>query len=173
MADVRTPHHLQAPCSRKHKHAVPPRAAHTAAPPTPRYATHAVTAAWVADDGSARLHVCTQVCLLAPHPLIHSPHPLSLSLTPTHPPTCRRGALLHHFSFKGPVSVAKWSPCGGYIAAGVGRLVQVWVSPGTDKQLSPMQLHRTYGQCHSAVVDLDWSHDSQFIAVASKDIVAR
>ncbi len=39
--------------------------------------------------------------------------------------------------------------------------------------MAPMQLHRTYGQCHSDVLDLDWSHDSQFIAVASKDIVAR
>jgi hypothetical protein len=39
--------------------------------------------------------------------------------------------------------------------------------------MSPMQLHRTYGQCHSDIVDLDWSPDSQFIAVASQDIVAR
>jgi len=36
-----------------------------------------------------------------------------------------RGALLHHFSFKGPVSVAKFSPDGRYLAVGVGRLVQV------------------------------------------------
>ncbi len=39
--------------------------------------------------------------------------------------------------------------------------------------MSPMQLHRTYGQCHSDILALDWSPDSQFIAVASKDIVAR
>lgn len=39
--------------------------------------------------------------------------------------------------------------------------------------MTPMQLHRTYGQCHADVLDLDWSPDSQFIAVASKDIVAR
>ena len=37
-----------------------------------------------------------------------------------------RGALLHHFSFKGPVAVAKFSPDGRYLAVGVGRLVQVW-----------------------------------------------
>ena len=36
-----------------------------------------------------------------------------------------------------------------------------------------MALHRTYGQCHSDVTDLDWSPDSQFLAVASKDITAR
>ncbi|KAF5838324.1 WD40 repeat-like protein [Dunaliella salina] len=37
----------------------------------------------------------------------------------------KRRALLHHFSFKGKVSVAKFSPDGQYLAAGVGRLVQV------------------------------------------------
>lgn len=51
---------------------------------------------------------------------------------------CRRKALLHHFSFKGAVSVAKFSPDGQYIAAGVGRLVQVSASlvphiPGSGK----------------------------------------
>ncbi len=36
-----------------------------------------------------------------------------------------RGVLLHHFSFKGPVAVAKFSPDGKYVAVGVGRLLQV------------------------------------------------
>ena len=52
-------------------------------------------------------------------------------------------------------------------------LPQVWKTPSFEKQMCPMQLHRTYGQCHADVLDLDWSPDSQFIAVASKDIVAR
>jgi periodic tryptophan protein 2 len=52
-------------------------------------------------------------------------------------------------------------------------LVQVWRTPSFEKQMSPMQLHRTYGQCHDNVLDLDWSPDSRFVAVASKDIVAR
>ena len=34
-------------------------------------------------------------------------------------------ALLHHFSFKGPVVAAKFSPDGRYLAVAVGRLVQV------------------------------------------------
>ncbi|MEW5311682.1 MAG: hypothetical protein WDW38_003377 [Sanguina aurantia] len=85
----------------------------------------------------------------------------------------KRRALLHHFSFKGPVSVAKFSPDGAYVAVGVGRLVQVWRAPGFEKQMSPMQLHRTFGQCHSDVLDLDWTDDSCFIAVASKDITVR
>lgn len=85
----------------------------------------------------------------------------------------QRNALLHHFSFKGRVAVAKFSPDGAYLAVGVGRLVQVWHTPSKEKQLSPWALHRTYGQCHSDVLDLDWTPDSQFIAVASKDITLR
>jgi periodic tryptophan protein 2 len=36
-----------------------------------------------------------------------------------------------------------------------------------------MHLHRTYGTCHDTITALDWSSDSQFIAVASKDLTAR
>lgn len=50
---------------------------------------------------------------------------------------------------------------------------QVWHTPSKEKQMSPWQLHRTYGQCHSDVLDLDWSPDSLFLAVASKDITLR
>jgi hypothetical protein len=41
----------------------------------------------------------------------------------------KRRALLHHFSFKGPVAAAKFSPDGRYLAVGVGRLVQVRAWP--------------------------------------------
>jgi WD40 repeat protein len=51
--------------------------------------------------------------------------------------------------------------------------LQVWRSPSLQKQLAPLALHRTYGQCHADVLDLDWSPDGRFLAVASKDIVAR
>lgn len=37
----------------------------------------------------------------------------------------RRRALLHHFTFKAPVRVAKFSPDGKYVACAVGRLLQV------------------------------------------------
>lgn len=36
-----------------------------------------------------------------------------------------RRVLLHHFSFKGPVSAAAFSPDGRYVAVAVGRLLQV------------------------------------------------
>jgi hypothetical protein len=38
----------------------------------------------------------------------------------------QRRVLLHHFSFKGPVAAAAFSPDGKYIAAAVGKLLQVW-----------------------------------------------
>lgn len=85
----------------------------------------------------------------------------------------KRQALLHHFSFKGAVAAACFSPDGKFLAVAVGRLVQVWVCPSLDKQMSPMQLHRTYGQCHADVLDLAWSPDSQFVSAASKDITLR
>jgi len=49
----------------------------------------------------------------------------------------------------------------------------VWHAPSMAKQLTPMQLHRTYGTCHDTITALDWSEDSSFIAVASKDLTAR
>jgi WD40 repeat protein len=41
----------------------------------------------------------------------------------------RRRVLLHHFSFKGPVAAARFSPDGQYIACGVGRVLQARRTP--------------------------------------------
>ena len=38
-----------------------------------------------------------------------------------------RQALLHRFSFRGPVGAAKFSPDGRFIACGVGKILQVGV----------------------------------------------
>lgn len=85
----------------------------------------------------------------------------------------RRRALLHHFSLKATVRAAAFSPDGQYVAVAVGRLVQVWRRPGVEKSVAPMELHRTYGQCHADVVAVDWSHDGCWIAAASKDLTSR
>lgn len=111
----------------------------------------------------------------------------------------KRQVLLHHFSFKGPVAAAKFSPDGQFIACAVQRLVQVlsqntvgqtrqlmahrmfliaacmqvWRTPAFEKSMTPMHLHRTYGQCHADVTALDWSEDSQWLAAVSKDLAAR
>ena len=85
----------------------------------------------------------------------------------------RRRALLHHFKFKDKVRAAAFSPDGNYIAVAVGRLVQVWRRPGYEKSITPMELHRTYGQCHADVVAIEWSPDGCWIAAASKDLITR
>jgi hypothetical protein len=41
-----------------------------------------------------------------------------------------RRVLLHHFSFKGPVAAAAFSPDGRFVAVAVGRLLQVSVCVG-------------------------------------------
>ena len=85
----------------------------------------------------------------------------------------RQNALLHHFSFKDVVRVAAFSPDGRFLAVGAGRLVQVWCRPGLAKSTNPLELHRTYGHCHSDIVSLDWSEDSTWIAAGSKDLTVR
>jgi periodic tryptophan protein 2 len=71
------------------------------------------------------------------------------------------------------VRVASFSPDGKYLAVGVGRLVQVWCRPGLVKSTNPLELHRTYGHCHSDIVSLDWSEDSTWVAAGSKDLTIR
>jgi WD40 repeat protein len=106
---------------------------------------------------------------------------MSLASTlPLHPPNRppprpapTRRALLHHFSFKATVRAAAFSPDGKYVAAAVGRLLQVWKAPSLAKVVAPMELHRTYGQCHADITALDWSADSQWLLAASKDLSIR
>lgn len=62
-------------------------------------------------------------------------------------------------------------PCIAY--ADVEAHMQVWQTPEFGKSMTPMHLHRTYGQCHADVTALDWSEDSQWLAAVSKDLAAR
>lgn len=48
----------------------------------------------------------------------------------------KRQVLLHHFSFKGPVATARFSPDGQFIACAVQRLVQVSMSLHLQKQVA-------------------------------------
>lgn len=48
----------------------------------------------------------------------------------------KRQVLLHHFSFKGPVATAKFSPDGQFIACAVQRLVQVSMSLRLQMQIA-------------------------------------
>lgn len=85
----------------------------------------------------------------------------------------RRRVLLHHFSFKSPVTAIEFSPCGEYFAAGVGPHVQVWQSPALTKSFTPFHLLRTFPTCHDEISCILWTRDSQFLAVGSKDLSVR
>lgn len=67
----------------------------------------------------------------------------------------------------------KFSPDGGYIAVGTGKLVLIWRSPGFRKEFFPFELVRTIADCCDKVTALDWSPDSKYLIVGSKDLTAR
>lgn len=85
----------------------------------------------------------------------------------------RRHVVLHRISFKKPVSAVRFSPNGSYIAIGVGKLVQIWRSPGFRKEFFPFELVRTFADCNDKVTAFDWSPDSNYLFVGSKDLTVR
>lgn len=86
----------------------------------------------------------------------------------------RRAIVLHRFQFKQPVRSLQFSPDGRYIAATLGKHVQVWCTPNaTQKEFAPMTLHRTYTGQADDVVCLTWSSDSSVLAGGSRDGTVR
>lgn len=83
------------------------------------------------------------------------------------------GVVLHHFSFKGPVSAIKFSPDGTFFAVGLGKLMQIWRTPGFYEEFAPFALVRTYASCHDTITCLDWSPDGQWLLAGSRDHTAR
>ncbi|XP_059642229.1 periodic tryptophan protein 2 [Cornus florida] len=84
-----------------------------------------------------------------------------------------RRVVLHRISFKKPVGAIKFSPDGTLIAVGVGKLLQIWRSPGFKKEFFPFELIRTFADCDDKVTVLNWSPDSNYILAGSKDLTAR
>ncbi|KAF9619369.1 hypothetical protein IFM89_006556 [Coptis chinensis] len=81
--------------------------------------------------------------------------------------------VLHRMSFKKAVNVVKFSKDGNFIAFGVGKLVQIWRSPGFRKEFFPFELVRTFADCDGNVTALDWSPDGEYLLVGSKDLTVR
>ncbi|KAH8654050.1 periodic tryptophan protein-like protein 2 [Tricladium varicosporioides] len=91
-----------------------------------------------------------------------------------------RRIVLHHFSFKGPVTALSFSPSGRYFAAGVKRHIEVWHTPSTPDQnvdgeleFAPFIRHRVYTGHYDTIQCLEWSQDSRFFLSAAKDLTAR
>lgn len=84
-----------------------------------------------------------------------------------------RRVILHRISFKHRISVAKFSPDGRFIAVSAGKLLQIWRSPGFKKEFFPFELIRTFSDCNDRITCLDWSPDSDYVIVGSKDLTLR
>ncbi|CAA7028645.1 unnamed protein product [Microthlaspi erraticum] len=84
-----------------------------------------------------------------------------------------RRVILHRMTFKDKVGALKFSTDGEYIAVGVGKLVQIWRSPGFSKLVFAFELIRTFANSDDKVVSLEWSLDSDYLLVGSKDLAAR
>ncbi|XP_046852347.1 periodic tryptophan protein 2 homolog isoform X2 [Xenia sp. Carnegie-2017] len=82
-------------------------------------------------------------------------------------------ATLHYFTFKTVVYDIKFSPNGRFFAVTIGMKMQVWITPGRCKEFAPVTLHRTYTGQYDNTICIDWSSDSKFIVVGSKDMTAR
>ncbi|KAF4399740.1 hypothetical protein G4B88_022823 [Cannabis sativa] len=85
----------------------------------------------------------------------------------------RRRVVLHRITFKHPVNAVKFSPNGAYIAVAMGKLIQIWRSPGFKKEFFPFELVKTFADCDDKVTTLDWSPDSSYLLAGSKDLTAR
>ncbi|XP_075514279.1 periodic tryptophan protein 2 [Primulina tabacum] len=85
----------------------------------------------------------------------------------------QRRVVLHRISFKHRISVVKFSPDGRFIAVSAGKLLQIWRSPGFKKEFFPFELIRTFADCNDRITCLDWSPDSDYVIVGSKDLTLR
>jgi len=85
----------------------------------------------------------------------------------------RRGVVLHRIKFKQTVRCVEFSPDGTMLAVSSGKKVQVWLTPGLRREVSPFVLHRTYTGLAGDVTCLAWSSDSSAIVAAGKDCQAR
>ncbi|KAI5123252.1 hypothetical protein M0805_001341 [Coniferiporia weirii] len=86
----------------------------------------------------------------------------------------RRRTVLHHFNFKKPVNVVKFSPDGRFIAVTHDSHIQVWRTPNhLMREFAPFNLHRTYTGHHDEALSIEWSPDSKCFITTSRDTTAR
>ncbi|KAL9856565.1 Periodic tryptophan protein 2 [Arabidopsis thaliana] len=84
-----------------------------------------------------------------------------------------RRVVLHRITFKDKVGALKFSPNGKFIAVGIGKLVEIWRSPGFRRAVLPFERVRTFANSDDKVVSLEWSLDSDYLLVGSRDLAAR
>lgn len=71
------------------------------------------------------------------------------------------------------ISAIKFSHDDRFIAAGVGKKVQVWRTPGRRHQIAPLSLVRVYGGLQDDVTCLAWAPDSRHLVAGLKTCFCR
>ncbi|GBB93196.1 hypothetical protein RclHR1_02130009 [Rhizophagus clarus] len=85
----------------------------------------------------------------------------------------QRRVVLHHFNFKSPAEDVQFSNDGKYFAVTLGKHIQVWKSPGFNREFAPFVLHRKYTGHFDDITSVTWSNDSRFFISTSKDMTAK
>ncbi|CAO3662738.1 unnamed protein product [Umbelopsis ramanniana] len=83
-----------------------------------------------------------------------------------------RQIVLHHFNFNEKVNDIEFSPDGKYFAVTHGKQVQVWKTPGFNREFAPFVLHRVYTGHYDDILSISWSFDSKFFLTTSRDMTA-
>lgn len=81
--------------------------------------------------------------------------------------------IIHKFRFNRPVLAVKFSPNGRFFALTKESDLLVYHSPGTKREYNPFVLERKFHGFFDETTCLDWSSDSRFLIVGSKDMSAR
>ena len=81
--------------------------------------------------------------------------------------------VLHYFHFHRQVLAVSFSPDGKKIAVTKENSILVYHAPGITKDFTPFALYRTFYGAYDETCCLDWTSDSQALAVGSKDMNTR
>ena len=84
-----------------------------------------------------------------------------------------RRVVVHRFNFKAPVRDLRFSPDGSHLAVTHGRKLEVWRTPGLEREFSPFALLRVYTGHFDDLTCLDWSPNGAYIVTGSRDMTAR
>jgi len=84
-----------------------------------------------------------------------------------------RRVVLSRFNFKEKVKVISFSKSGKYFAVGVGRFVQVWNTPGLQREFAPFLMVRKITGHFDDITSIEWSSDDKYILSGSKDLTVR
>jgi periodic tryptophan protein 2 len=85
-----------------------------------------------------------------------------------------KGVEVGRFTFKNPVTAAKFSPDGSLLLVALGRFVEVYRTPSVDrKQFNAFVLVKTMRGAFDDVEAIDFSADSKHVLLGSRDMTTR